>query len=52
MILQFPLPRLKSAEPMTVEQQAALIQCQNDEIRKLKQRLNHKLTASANNKWR
>jgi hypothetical protein len=51
MILEFPFQRLKTvAKPMTVEQQASLIKCQNAEITKLKQRLNQKLTK--NNKWR
>lgn len=52
MILEFPLQRQKPAEPTPVEQQATLIQSQNAEITKLKQRLEHKLNKSYNNKWR
>ena len=49
MILKLPSPPPKL---LTVEQQAALIKCQNVEIEKLSKRLKDKLTKSKNNKWR
>ena len=49
MILQFPP---KKTMPMTVEQQSVLIKAQRSEIKKLTQRLEHKLSKSHNNKWR
>ena len=49
MILKFPSPAPKT---LTVEQQSALIKCQNAEIEKLTKRLELKLSKSHNNKWR